>query len=42
MTETWPYLFLAGLEIGWAIGLKYTHGFSRFWPSLATAAMMLQ
>lgn len=37
----WLALFLAGLcEIGWAIGLKYTHGFSRPWPSLATVALM--
>ncbi|MEN2975667.1 quaternary ammonium compound efflux SMR transporter SugE [Tistrella bauzanensis] len=38
----WIILFLAGLfEIGWAIGLKYTHGFSRLWPSMFTAASML-
>jgi quaternary ammonium compound-resistance protein SugE len=38
----WFYLFLAGLlEIGWAIGLKYTDGFSRLWPSAATAAAMV-
>jgi quaternary ammonium compound-resistance protein SugE len=37
----WLVLFLAGLgEIGWAIGLKYTDGFTRLWPSLATAAAM--
>lgn len=37
----WGILFLAGLfEIGWAIGLKYTEGFSRLWPSLATLAAM--
>ena len=37
----WFYLLLAGLlEIGWAIGLKYTHGFSRLWPSIATLACM--
>jgi quaternary ammonium compound-resistance protein SugE len=37
----WTYLFFAGLfEIGWAIGLKYTHGFSRLWPSLWTIAAM--
>jgi len=37
----WIYLVIAGvLEIGWAIGLKYTHGFSRLWPSVATAACM--
>jgi quaternary ammonium compound-resistance protein SugE len=35
------YLLLAGLfEVGWAIGLKYTHGFTRLWPSLATLASM--
>lgn len=37
----WIYLVLAGiLEIGWAIGLKYTAGFSRLWPSVATIACM--
>jgi quaternary ammonium compound-resistance protein SugE len=37
----WTWLVLAGLlEIGWAIGLKYTHGFSRLWPSVATIACM--
>lgn len=34
----WIILFIAGLlEVGWAIGLKYTEGFTRFWPSLWTA-----
>ena len=38
----WLALFLAGLlEVGWAIGLKYTQGFSRFWPSLATVICMI-
>ena len=38
----WFYLLIAGLfEIGWAIGLKYTDGFSRLWPSLGTAAAMI-
>jgi len=33
----WIYLMVAGLlEIGWAIGLKYTEGFSKLWPSLGT------
>lgn len=33
----WAILVLAGLlEVGWAIGLKYTEGFTRFWPSLWT------
>jgi quaternary ammonium compound-resistance protein SugE len=38
----WTYLLIAGLfEVGWAIGLKYTEGFSRLWPSLATVAAMI-
>jgi quaternary ammonium compound-resistance protein SugE len=38
----WVYLTLAGLlEIGWAIGLKYTEGFTRLIPSLLTAASMV-
>ena len=38
----WTYLLIAGLlEIGWAIGLKYTYGFSRLWPSVATVACMI-
>jgi quaternary ammonium compound-resistance protein SugE len=38
----WFYLFLAGfLEIGWAIGLKYTDGFTRLWPSVGTVAGMI-
>ena len=37
----WVYLFVAGLlEIGWAIGLKYTEGFTRLAPSVATIAAM--
>ena len=33
----WLLLFVAGLlEIVWAIGLKYTHGFTRLWPSVMT------
>ena len=37
----WAYLLVAGLfEIGWAVGLKYTDGFSRILPSLATLASM--
>lgn len=37
----WTLLALAGLmEIGWAIGLKYTEGFSRLWPSIWTASAM--
>ena len=38
----WLYLFIAGLfEVAWAIGLKYTEGWSRLWPSLLTAALMI-
>lgn len=38
----WWLLVLAGLfEVGWAIGLKYTEGFTRLWPSLATVAAMV-
>lgn len=33
-------LVAAGLEVGWAIGLKYTQGFTRLWPSVATIAAM--
>lgn len=37
----WIMLFVAGLfEICWAIGLKYTEGFSRLWPSVLTVAAM--
>jgi quaternary ammonium compound-resistance protein SugE len=39
---SWLVLLIAGLfETAWAIGLKYTEGFSRFWPSAATLAAML-
>ena len=38
----WLYLAIAGLfEVGWAIGLKYTDGFSRLVPSVLTAAAMV-
>jgi quaternary ammonium compound-resistance protein SugE len=38
----WIYLTVAGLfEIGWAIGLKYTDGFTRLLPSLWTLASMI-
>jgi quaternary ammonium compound-resistance protein SugE len=38
----WTYLIIAGiLEIGWAIGLKYTDGFTRLWPSVGTVAAMI-
>jgi len=34
-------LVAAVLEVGWAIGLKYTQGFTRLWPSVATIAAMV-
>ncbi len=38
----WLVLFVAGLfEVGWAVGLKYSAGFTRFWPSVATASAMV-
>ena len=38
----WTILVLAGLfEVGWAIGLKYTEGFSRLWPTIWTALAMV-
>ena len=38
----WVVLVIAGLfEIGWAIGLKFTEGFSRLWPSIGTAVAMV-
>ena len=40
--KAWLYLTLAGLlEIVWAIGLKYTEGFTRLVPSVITAAAMI-
>lgn len=37
----WFYLLIAALfEMAWAIGLKYTQGFSKFWPSVLTIAAM--
>lgn len=39
---SWTLLFIAGLfEVAWAIGLKYTDGFSRFWPSALTVTAMV-
>jgi quaternary ammonium compound-resistance protein SugE len=38
----WVILFLAGLfETGWAIGLKYTDGFTRLWPTVWTVVAMI-
>lgn len=41
ITLAWALLLLAGvLEVGWAVGLKYSAGFTRLWPSLATVAAL--
>lgn len=41
-SAAWFVLFVAGLcEIGWAVGLKYTEGFSRLWPSVWTILAMI-
>lgn len=38
----WIYLVTAGLfEIGWAVGLKYTAGFTKLWPSVWTVGAMI-
>jgi quaternary ammonium compound-resistance protein SugE len=38
----WLILIIAGLfEIGWAIGLKYTEGFTRLWPTVGTTLSMI-
>ena len=38
----WLYLFVAGLlEVGWAIGLKFTYGFTKLWPSVGTVTAMI-
>ena len=38
----WGLLFLAGLlEVAWAVGLKYTDGFTRPWPTAATVVAMI-
>lgn len=39
---SWLLLLIAGLlEVVWAIGLKYTEGFTRLWPSVGTGAAMV-
>ena len=38
----WLILFVAGLfEVAWAVGLKYTDGFTRLWPSIGTVLAMV-
>jgi len=42
MSLAWIYLIIAGvLEAGWAIGIKYTDGFTRLWPSVLTIIAMI-
>ncbi len=42
MTTSWILLVIAGLlETGWAIGLKYTEGFTKLVPSLLTVSAMI-
>lgn len=37
----WVWLVVAGcFEVAWAVGLKYTEGFTRFWPSVGTLVAM--
>jgi quaternary ammonium compound-resistance protein SugE len=37
----WAYLVVAGLlEVAWAVGLKYTEGFTRLWPTVFTIAAL--
>lgn len=39
---SWVILFIAGLfEIAWAIGLKYTDGFTKLWPTVGTVFSLL-
>lgn len=39
---SWVILIAAGLfEVGWAVGLKYTYGFTRLWPTVGTIASMI-
>jgi len=39
---SWAILLAAGLlEVVWAIGLKYTYGFTRVWPSVITVSAMI-
>ena len=42
LVMAWLYLLVAGLlEIAWAIGLKYTEGFTRLWPTVITVVLMI-
>ncbi len=40
--QAWVLVFVAGLlEVGWAVGMKATDGFTRFWPTLTVTAVAL-
>lgn len=40
--DAWLALLMAGLlEVGWALGLKYSDGLTRFWPTVATVAAII-
>jgi quaternary ammonium compound-resistance protein SugE len=42
VSTAWLALLLAGLlEVGWALGLKYSDGLTRFWPSVATVIVVV-
>lgn len=42
VNKAWLLLVIAGtLEVGWAVGLKYTAGFTRLWPSTLTAGAII-
>ncbi len=39
---SWVFLFVAGLlEIGWAVGLRYSEGFTRLWPTVGTVVALI-
>ncbi len=39
---SWIYIFMASIfEISWAVGLKYSNGFSKLYPSIFTAVCMI-
>lgn len=42
LNNAWLLLAIAGLlEVGWAVGLKYTEGFTRLWPTVGTALSLV-
>ncbi|CAN5348754.1 quaternary ammonium compound efflux SMR transporter SugE [soil metagenome] len=42
LNQAWIILVIAGLlEVVWAVGLKYSHGYTRFWPTLITILGMI-